>query len=264
MSDVLPDGLREIVQPLLPPAPKTGRPRADQRAVLTTVLFVQASGCSWEKTDGLFGVTRAIAHRWFKTWTETGLWPTIHRTVLDELGKRALLDWSRASVDSQSICAKGGEHTETNPTDRGKSGSKLHLLCVNQGLPLTCAISAANVNDIEVLQPLVRVIPAVRSRRGPRRRRPTKLHGDKAYHSREQRRWLRERGIGVRLPRPGIESSQRLGRHRYKVELSIAWLGSYRRLNVRWERKASTFLAMLGIACALIRYKHLAKHADGF
>jgi hypothetical protein len=33
---------------------------------------------------------------------------------------------------------------------------------------------------------------------------------------------------------------------------------------VRWERKASTFLAMLGIACILICYKHLAKHADGF
>lgn len=48
------------------------------------------------------------------------------------------------------------------------------------------------------------------------------------------------------------------------VERSIAWLGSYRRLNVRWERKASTFLAMLGIACILICYKHLAKHANGF
>ncbi|MFD3685048.1 hypothetical protein ACFWTE_09560 [Nocardiopsis sp. NPDC058631] len=45
---------------------------------------------------------------------------------------------------------------------------------------------------------------------------------------------------------------------------AIARLGSYRRLNVRWERKASTFLAMLGIACILICYRHLAKHADGF
>lgn len=129
---------------------------------------------------------------------------------------------------------------------------------------MTCAVSAANVNGIEALKPLVRGVPAVRSRRGPRRRRPAKLHGDKAYHSRDQRRWLRERSIGVRLARPGIESSQRLGRHRYKVECSIAWLGSYRRLNVRWERKASNFLAMLGITCVLICYKHLTKHAEGF
>lgn len=91
----------------------------------------------------------------------------------------------------------------------------------------------------EALQPLVRGIPAVRSRQGSRRRRPAKLHGDKAYHSRDRRRWLRERPIGVRIARPGVESSQRLGRHRHKVERSIAWLGSYRKLNVRWERNVS-------------------------
>ena len=68
----------------------------------------------------------------------------------------------------------------------------------------------------------------------------------------------------LRIARSGIESSQRLGRHRYKVERSIACLGSYRRLNVRWERKASTFPAMLGIASILICYKHPAKHTDDF
>ncbi|GAA1445920.1 hypothetical protein GCM10009602_31320 [Nocardiopsis tropica] len=68
----------------------------------------------------------------------------------------------------------------------------------------------------------------------------------------------------MRPARPGVESSQRLGRHRYEVERSIAWPGSYRRPNVRWERKASAFPAMLGIACILICYKHLAKHTHGF
>lgn len=105
----MPDGLWEIVQPLLPPAPKTGRPRADQRAVLTTVLFLQTSGCSWERADGLFGITRATEHRWFQAWTEMGLCPTIHRAVVDEPGRRALLDWSRATVDSRSIRAKRGK-----------------------------------------------------------------------------------------------------------------------------------------------------------
>ncbi|WP_077690636.1 MULTISPECIES: transposase [Nocardiopsis] len=68
----------------------------------------------------------------------------------------------------------------------------------------------------------------------------------------------------MRIARPGIESSQRLGRHRYKIERSIAWPGSYRRLNVRWERTASTFLAVPGIARLLVCYKHLSKHAGGF
>ncbi len=55
-----------------------------------------------------------------------------------------------------------------------------------------------------------------------------------------------------------------LGRHPHKVERSIAWVGSYRRLKVLWERKARTILAILGIASILICCKHLAKHAVSF
>ncbi len=68
----------------------------------------------------------------------------------------------------------------------------------------------------------------------------------------------------MRLAHPGVEPSQRLGWVRYKVERSTPWLGSYRRLNVRWERKVSTVLVMLGIACILVCHKHLTKHADDF
>jgi IS5 family transposase len=49
------------------------------------------------------------------------------------------------------------------------------------GLPLAVATSAANIHDSQALIPLVQAIPAIRSRRGPRRRRPAKLHADKGY-----------------------------------------------------------------------------------
>jgi Transposase DDE domain len=105
---------------------------------------------------------------------------------------------------------------------------------------------------------------AVRSpsfRRGLRRRRPGKLRADKAYHSAETLVWLRGRGIAARIARPGIESPERLGRHRWKIERSIAWLFGYRRLTVRYERKGSHFLAFLGLAATLTCYKKLAKLA---
>lgn len=69
--------------------------------MLTTVLFVQVSGCSWETADGLFGITRATTHRWFRTWTETGLRPRTPRLVQHEPGPRALLDWSRAKREGE-------------------------------------------------------------------------------------------------------------------------------------------------------------------
>lgn len=128
-----------------------------------------------------------------------------------------------------------------------------------QGIPLVVGASGANTHDSLALKPLVRAIPAVRSRRGPRRRRPGKLRADKAYYSGDTLSWLRERGITARIARPGIESSERLGHHRWKIERSISWLFGYRRLTVRYERKGSHFLAFLGLAAALTCYKKLAK-----
>jgi IS5 family transposase len=111
-----------------------------------------------------------------------------------------------------------GELTGPNRLDRGKNGSKIHLITERTGLPLAVAISAANVHDSLALEPLVRSIPPIRSRRGPRRRRPGKLHGDKGYDYPHLRTFLRGRGIIPRIARRGIESSQRLGRHRWVVE----------------------------------------------
>ena len=49
-----------------------------------------------------------------------------------------------------------------------------------------------------------------------------------------------------------MESGTRLGRHRWKVERSLAWLLANRRLTVRYERRADILQAFLQLACALI------------
>ncbi len=123
------------------------------------------------------------------------------------------------------------------------------------GLPLVVGVSAANTNDASALKPLVKAIPAIRSRRGPRRRKPGKLHADKAYDHAALRQWLRRRGIQVRIARKGVETSEKLGRHRWVIERTISWLTGYRRLTIRYERKASHFLAFLTLAAAITCYK---------
>ncbi|MDF9811947.1 transposase [Streptomyces sp. SPB162] len=143
--------------------------------------------------------------------------------------------------------------------DRGKNGSKIHLITGRTGLPLSIGISGANLHDSQALEPLVRGIPPIRSRRGPRRRKPGKLHADKAYDNRHLRQWLRSRNITPRIARKGIESSQRLGRHRWTIERTMAWLAGCRRLHRRYERTAEHFLAFTSIACTLICYRRLTK-----
>jgi transposase len=66
------------------------------------------------------------------------------------------------------------------------------------------------------------------------------------------RQVLRRRGITPRIARRGVESTTRLGRHRWKVERSLAWLLANRRLTVRYERRADILTAFLRLACALI------------
>ena len=152
---------------------------------------------------------------------------------------------------------KGGSLTGPNPVDRGKSGSKIHVLTDRNGLPLALAVSAANLHDSQALEPLVQGIPKIRSRRGPRRRKPAKLHADKAYDIPDCHRILRERRIGDRIARRGIETSTRLGRHRWAVERTIAWLGGYRRLTIRYERHGHLFAAFLALAATITCYKKL-------
>ncbi|WP_242419890.1 transposase, partial [Frankia sp. CpI1-P] len=112
--------------------------------------------------------------------------------------------------------------TGPNPVDRGKAGSKIHVLTDADGLPLVVAVSGANLHDSHALIPLVASIPAIRSRRGPRRRRPAKLRADKGYDYPYLRRFLRRRRIAVRIARRGVESTERLGQYRWKIERMIA------------------------------------------
>ena len=126
------------------------------------------------------------------------------------------------------------------------------------GLPLAVAVSAANTHDSLALIPLVQAIPAVRSRRGRRRRRPAELHGDKGYDYPHLRAWLRRRQIRPRIARRGLETSHRLGRHRWVVGRSLAWLTGYRRLTLRYKRSARLFTAFLTLAATLTCYKRLA------
>jgi hypothetical protein len=86
-------------------------------------------------------------------------------------------------------------------------------------------VTAANTGDTIVFQALLDDVPPIRTPVGRRRTRPAKVHADKGYDSHANRGYLRRRGITARIARRGIESSVRLGRHRWRVERSLSWLG---------------------------------------
>jgi transposase len=99
---------------------------------------------------------------------------------------------------------------------------------------------------------LMAALPAVKQPFGYRRKRPDKVHADKASDQPRCRRFLAQRGIRARIARRGVESSAKLGRQRWVVERSLAWLARYRKLTIRYERTPELHVAFLTLACALV------------
>jgi transposase len=129
-----------------------------------------------------------------------------------------------------------------------------------QGIPLAVKITGANTHDSKVFEEMVDSIEPIKrplGQRGRPRKRPDKLHADKAYDIPRCRKALGKRGIKCRIARKGVESSQKLGRHRWVVERTLSWLDRKRRLTIRYERRDDIHLAFLHLGCVLICLNHL-------
>jgi IS5 family transposase len=128
-----------------------------------------------------------------------------------------------------------------------------------QGIPLATLLTGANRHEAQLLTELVDAIEPIKRPRGRPRKRPKKLHADKAYDSWNCRHELRKRAITPRIARKGIDSSERLGRYCWVVERTGAWLNRFRRLKVRYERRADIHQAFLDLGCALICWRFVDK-----
>jgi transposase len=119
------DGLWDEVEPILPkhlPSPKGGAPRAGDRGCLEGVVHVLRTGCQWQELPRCPDRWPSGSTCWrrFDEWTRAGVWPQLHRRLLNVLGSAGEVDLSKAVVDSASVRALKGGHTpgRTPPTGR--------------------------------------------------------------------------------------------------------------------------------------------------
>ncbi|CAM5734778.1 hypothetical protein SALBM311S_01148 [Streptomyces alboniger] len=181
------DELWARTEPLLPVVPRNprrpGRKRLDSRRVLCGILFVLYTGISWEFLPQELGFGSGMTcWRRLRDWNEAGVWQRLHELLLSELRAADQLDFSRAAVDSSHIRAmKGGPATGPSPVDRGKTGSKHHLIVDAHGIPLAAITTGGNRNDVTQLIPLIQAVPPIRGKRGQPLRRPKHLYADRGY-----------------------------------------------------------------------------------
>ncbi len=123
---LVPDGLWETIQPLLPrhkaKPGKRGRPPVDDRACLTGIVFVLKTGLPWEDLPWEMGCGSGVTcWRRLRYWQRRGVWKRLLHALLDRLGREGLIDWDKACVDSQSIRAVFGG---SSPAKTPPSGLK--------------------------------------------------------------------------------------------------------------------------------------------
>ena len=256
------DEFWERIRRLLPEYsvnPKGGRPRADLRNVVDGIFYCLRTGCQWKAIPPEL-CPGSTAHQYFQEWNELGVFEELWALALEEYDERQGLDWNWQSVDGAMTKAPlGGEDTGPNPTDRAKSGTKRSLQTDAAGIPISLAVSGANVHDKRLLEPTLRYREEFGQKVPPHTEEHLCL--DKGYDYPDVRELvddiyeytahIRARGEEARDLRRDAGRKAR----RWVVERTHGWLNRFRRILVRWEKKTENYFALLQFACAYFTFQ---------
>jgi putative transposase len=257
----VPDSLWSLIVQVLPPEKQPGtpgRPALPHRQVVNGILYVLRTGCQWKslRTEW-FGASSSLHDR-YQTWCKAGVWKKIFQLLLRFYDKLKGIRWRWQAIDSKSVAAPlGGEKTGKNPTDRGKLGSKRHMLVDARGAPLAIVVSGANAHDKTCA---VAVLKAQVVRRPKTTYRVHHLCADKGYDYPDVRQALRRRNYQVHIAKRGlsvedIPADKWHPARRWVVERTLSWQNDFRSLRTRWAKKADNWLGFLCFASALVLWR---------
>src|ERR671938_714933 len=146
-----------------PPKGGPGHPRSAIVRVIATLRRFLREGLPWRSLRATVEqVSGSTLRRFLAFWAENAVLAKVHALLVATLrGNPTLI------LDSCSVRAKrGGDLTGPNPTDRAKMGTKYHLAVDGDGIPVACAVTAANVPDTRLFQRLLLAATGVMKRIG--------------------------------------------------------------------------------------------------
>lgn len=262
-TDVLNLAQLEFLAKHLPqPRAYTGRPAYTNLDLLPGILRVLRSGCRWRDLD-LPGSPSGVTHwRRLRHWrAKCGLWP-VWRLILRLLTKASILDLSTSKLDG-SLVPSFAFNSATGYSGRHKrTGTKISTLVDGFGIPLSVTIAPGNVHDLPMAMPTLDQFQI------GRRKRPKVILADKGYDSKRFRTELRKRRIKANIPQRVYTKRKRkrgrppkydkdLGKTRFVVERTNAWLKSFRRLHFRFDRNIGSFESLVIFACIVVCVRRL-------
>lgn len=199
-----------------------------------------------------------------KPWeVDDELWAVIE-PLLPKVGRRARHPGRKRHPDGGRRLSypsiERGSKTGRSSVDRGRTGSRHHLITDATGIPLAVTLTGGNRNDVTQLIPLLQAVPPVRGKRGRPLRRPDVGPADCGYDHDKYRRLVWDLGVKPLIARRGTEHGSGLGTQRWVVERAFAHLHWFRRLRIRWEIRDDIHEALLTLGCSLICWCRLKNH----
>jgi transposase len=225
----------------------TGRPPLPTVEVVETLRFFVREGVQWRELRAAAGrACGSTLRRRLDEWSATALLRRVHVALIRMVRSGPEVAPWDVVVDSCSVRAeRGGELTGPDPTDRGKAGTKYHVVASTDGLPLAAIPSAANVHDTRLFPHLLRLAQVVCAAIG-------QLYADAGYDSADNRDLCLRDGIEPHIRKVGEAHGSGLGSVRCVVEHDCAWLLANKRLDRRHDRLGRMILALLTAACIFV------------
>ena len=261
----LSDELWERIEPVLErryPRRRRGRPRADLRRVLDAIIYRMRTGAQWQALPRELGASSTV-HDWFQRFAEDGALQEIWAVLAGECDELGAVAWEWQAADGVMGRSRfEGDKRGPNPTDRGKQGTKKHVLVDEHGGPLGVVIAAANRNDHLLLE---QTIDAIVIDRPDPKQTVQHLCLDKAYDNKTGDRVCAQAGYAPHIRRIGEEKLDTTGQkthpaRRWVVERTIAWLQKCRAILIRYDKKSQNYQGLVQLASALLWYRRLKQH----
>ena len=257
----------ELVEPLIPTDTRDphkvyrrkrggGRiPKYSNRLYFSAIVYVLRTGIIWnalprEKFEGLGS---SALHQKFQQWAAAGLFEKLWQRGLAEYDELQGISWEWQAADGSNLEAPlAQESVGPNPTDRGKKGTKRHVLVDELGVPLSLHVNAANRHDSVALEPLLQtaVVQPLATESSERN-----LCLDAGYVGKEET--VRRYGFLPHIRPRGEEKKDIKNRPKYKarrwvVELTHSWFNRFRKLLPRYEKNDRSYYALTALAAAMI------------